>query len=93
MIDHDYISTNEPCPDCGGPVLVDVAFYDESDGGPAHQIVEGYDCQELTCGTQFTACEWAIRTLASSAFQQPAASTYSLRRALSRMIREPTAGQ
>lgn len=59
--DHDYISTDTPCPDCGGQLFVDVAYDDWSDGTP-HQKVDGYDCQELQCGSQYTRREWALRT-------------------------------
>ena len=61
MIDHDYISTQTPCPDCGGRMLIDVAYDDPVGGTPPHQRIDGYDCQERRCGSQYTLRQWASR--------------------------------
>lgn len=62
MIDHDYLRTDTRCPDCGGPMLIDVAYDDRHAECLSMPTVQGYDCQELGCGNQYTIVEWVIRT-------------------------------
>ncbi|CAM3290039.1 hypothetical protein DFJ75_4954 [Williamsia muralis] len=68
MIDHDYLSTDAPCPNCGGRMLADVAYDDRAGGDSLHQRVSGYDCQELECGSQFNIRKWAIRARSNGVY-------------------------
>lgn len=62
MIDHDYLRSVKRCLDCGGEILVEVAYDDRGAGFPSGPTVQGYDCQERDCGSQLTEHEWEVRT-------------------------------
>lgn len=62
MIDHDYLRSIMRCLDCGGEVLLEVAYDDRGADFPTGPTVQGYDCQERDCGSQFDTLEWGIRT-------------------------------
>ncbi|WP_207837928.1 hypothetical protein [Williamsia soli] len=67
MIDHDYVRSVERCLDCGGEVLVEVAYDDRGASFFTGPTVQGYDCQERDCGSQFDTFEWDTRTRNSAA--------------------------
>jgi ribosomal protein S27AE len=62
MSDHDYVKSDEHCPDCGSVMLADVVYNDDSVGSAeSDRTVCGLDCQGRMCGSQFTKPEWAKR--------------------------------